>query len=72
MTAEQIANQDIVVAAVESGSIYRHILVPGTITTDADRIARVPARVVGTVAEMRKRLGDKVEKGEVVSVLDSR
>jgi cobalt-zinc-cadmium efflux system membrane fusion protein len=72
MTAEQIANQDIVVAAVESGSIYRHILVPGTITTDADRIARVPARVVGTVAEMRKRLGDKVEKGEVVAVLDSR
>ena len=72
MTAEQIANQDIVVAPVESGAIYRHILVPGTITTDADRIARVPARVVGTVAEMRKRLGDKVEKGEVVAILDSR
>uniref|UniRef100_UPI003F78CFD0 hypothetical protein n=1 Tax=Escherichia coli TaxID=562 RepID=UPI003F78CFD0 len=37
-----------------------------------DRIARVPVRVVGTVAEMRKRLGEEVAKGEVVAVLDSR
>jgi cobalt-zinc-cadmium efflux system membrane fusion protein len=28
--------------------------------------------VVGTVAEMRKRLGDSVERGDVVAVLDSR
>ena len=72
MTAEQIANQDIAVAKAEGGTLSRHILVPGTITPDTDRIARVPARVVGTVAEMRKRLGDDVKKGEVVAVLDSR
>ncbi|MGV7030554.1 efflux RND transporter periplasmic adaptor subunit [Methylobacterium symbioticum] len=72
MTAEQIANQDIEVAKAGGGTLSRHILVPGTITPDADRIARVPARVVGTVAEMRKRLGDAVKKGEVVAVLDSR
>ena len=72
MTPEQAASQDIAVAPVAGGTIHRHLLVPGTITTDTDRIARVPARVVGTVAEMRKRLGDKVEKGEVVAVLDSR
>ncbi|WP_163284077.1 efflux RND transporter periplasmic adaptor subunit, partial [Enterobacter hormaechei] len=56
----------------EGGTLYRHILVPGTVAPDADRIARVPARVVGTVSEMRKRLGDDVAKGEVVAVLDSR
>lgn len=72
MTREMAARQDIVTAAVAGGDLYRHILVPGTITTDPDRIARVPARVAGTVAEMRKRLGDSVEKGEVVAVLDSR
>lgn len=72
MTAEQIENQDIKVAKAEGGTLSRHILVPGTITPDTDRIARVPARVVGTVAEMRKRLGDDVRKGEVVAVLDSR
>lgn len=72
MTPEQVETQDIRVAKAEGGTLSRHILVPGTITPDTDRIARVPARVVGTVAEMRKRLGDTVKKGEVVAVLDSR
>jgi cobalt-zinc-cadmium efflux system membrane fusion protein len=57
---------------VVGGTLARHLLVPGTITPDTDRIARVPARVVGTVAEMRKRLGDTVQKDEVVAILDSR
>ena len=69
---EQILEQDIAVAVVGAGTLGRHLIVPGTITPDTDRIARVPARVVGTVAEMRKRLGDPVQRGEVVAVLDSR
>jgi membrane fusion protein, heavy metal efflux system len=72
MTVEQIETQDIKVVKAEGGTLSRHILVPGTITPDTDRIARVPAKVVGTVAEMRKRLGDAVKKDEVVAVLDSR
>lgn len=72
LSAEQIAAQDIEIAAVSGGMLSRHITVPGTIAPDVDRIARVPARVVGTVAAMRKRLGDTVAKGEVVAVLDSR
>ena len=72
MTAEQAAEQDIKLVRVEGGILSRHLLVPGTIAQDADRIARVPVRVVGTVAEMRKRLGEEVAKGEVVAVLDSR
>jgi cobalt-zinc-cadmium efflux system membrane fusion protein len=72
MNAEQVENQEIKVAPAAGGTLSRHILVPGTVTPDADRIARVPARVVGTVSEMRKRLGDDVRKGEVVAVLDSR
>jgi len=72
MSAQQAAEQDIRMAKVEGGILSRHLLVPGTIAQDADRIARVPARVAGTVAEMRKRLGEDVAKGEVVAVLDSR
>jgi cobalt-zinc-cadmium efflux system membrane fusion protein len=48
MTAEQIATQNITIERVAGGTIYRHILVPGTITPDSDRVAKVPARVVGT------------------------
>ena len=72
MSAEQIRDQEIAVAPVQGGILSRHILVPGTVTPDADRIARVPARVVGTVSQMRKRLGDAVAKGDVVAILDSR
>ena len=72
MTTEQVEGQNIKVAKAEGGTLSRHILVPGTITPDTDRIARVPVRVVGTVSEMRKRLGDDVRKGDVVAVLDSR
>jgi cobalt-zinc-cadmium efflux system membrane fusion protein len=42
------------------------------LTPDPDRVAHVPAKVVGTVAELRKRLGDSVQKNEVVAVVDSR
>ncbi|MER2264827.1 efflux RND transporter periplasmic adaptor subunit [Methylobacterium oxalidis] len=72
MSPEQIANQEIAVAAIGGGTLSRHLMAPGTITPDTDRIARVPARVAGTVAEMLKRLGDPVDKDEVVAVLDSR
>lgn len=60
------------VAAAQGGELRRHITVPGTIAPAGDRIARVPAKVAGTVAELHKRLGDPVTKGEVVAVLESR
>ena len=69
MSPEQITNQEIAVASVEGGVLSRHLMAPGTITPDIDRVARVPARVVGTVAEMLKRLGDPVKKGEVVKAV---
>ncbi|MGH1590334.1 efflux RND transporter periplasmic adaptor subunit [Methylobacterium phyllosphaerae] len=72
MRPDQVTGQDITTRRVAGGTLARHLLVPGTITPDTDRIARVPARVVGTVAEMRKRLGDTVQKDEVVAILDSR
>jgi cobalt-zinc-cadmium efflux system membrane fusion protein len=46
--------------------------VPGTIVASADRIARVPVRLPGTVAELRKRPGDMVAKDEILAVFESR
>src|SRR5262249_37162959 len=45
---------------------------PGSLIPDADHIARVSVRVLATVAELRKRLGDRVEKGEIVAAIESR
>lgn len=72
MPPERIEAQEIEVAPVGKGVLERVLTVPGVVTLDTDLVARVPARVVGTVTQMRKRLGDTVTQGEVVAVLDSR
>ena len=72
MTAEQIEAARILVEPIGPGTLSRRLSVPGIVQPDPDRMARIAGRVVGTVAELRKRLGDIVEKGEIVAVLDSR
>ncbi len=72
MPAERIEAQGIEVAPAGKGVLARVLTVPGVVILDADLVARVPARVVGTVTQMRKRLGNLVARGEVVAVLDSR
>ena len=72
LSAEQITKAKIELAPAGGGTSTRRINVPGTIAPDADRIGRVAAKVIGTVAELRKRLGDPVAKGEVIAVLESR
>ena len=53
MPPERIAAQEIEVAPVEKGILARVLTVPGTITLDPGRVARVPGRVEGTVTQMR-------------------
>ena len=72
MTPERIAAQGIAVVEAGPGVLPQSLTAYGTIAAAANRVARVPARVVGTVADMRRQLGDRVEKGEIVAMLDSR
>lgn len=72
MTEAQIAENRIGVAVAGPGVLTQTLTAPGIIAPDSDRIARIAARVVGTVAVLNRRLGDVVEKGEIVAELDSR
>lgn len=72
LSAEQIEAAGIEVAPVQDGTLSQRIIVPGTIVPHADRIARVSVRLSATVAELRKKLGDRVAKDEVMAVLESR
>jgi cobalt-zinc-cadmium efflux system membrane fusion protein len=72
LSDDQIRDAGITLAGVSGGSLRRHFLAPGSLVPDADHIARVSVRVLATVAELRKRLGDSVEKGEVVAAIESR
>ncbi|HTF78840.1 MAG TPA: efflux transporter periplasmic adaptor subunit, partial [Bradyrhizobium sp.] len=59
------------VSEVQGGMLSKRIAVPGSIVPSGDHIARVAVRLLGTVAELRKRLGDAVQAGEVVAVIES-
>ncbi|WP_454619559.1 efflux RND transporter periplasmic adaptor subunit [Bradyrhizobium cenepequi] len=72
LSDEQIRDAGITLAPVAGGTLKRHFLAPGSLIPDADHIGRVSVRVLATVAELRKRLGDSVEKGEIVAVIESR
>ena len=72
LTDEQITNAQIELASAEGGVLANRILVPGVVIPHADRIARVAVKLSGTVAELRKKIGDEVHKDEVVAVLESR
>jgi cobalt-zinc-cadmium efflux system membrane fusion protein len=60
------------VGEAKSGTIARRIIVPGTIVPQADRIAHVAVKLSSIVAELRKNIGDPVEKNEVLAILESR
>ena len=72
LSEQQIAAARIDVKAAGGGEIVRRRIVPGTLVPAGDRIGRVAVRLLGTVVELRKRLGDPVEQNEVVAVIESR
>ncbi|HEY4251547.1 MAG TPA: efflux RND transporter periplasmic adaptor subunit [Roseomonas sp.] len=72
MTEAQIGAAGIRLAPVAAGTIARRIAVPGVVAPNADRLARVAARVTGTVVALRRRLGDTVAAGDVLAVVESR
>lgn len=72
ISAEQIATSRIDVQPAAAGALTRRITAPAVVMADPDRVTWVAAKVTGTVAELNKRLGDWVKKGEVVAVIESR
>ena len=72
LTPAQIEAGQFGIVDVGGGEVSKRMRVPGTIIPSGDRIARVAVRLLGTVAELRKRLGDSVEAGDVVAVIESR
>src|SRR6266700_1332670 len=72
MSDEQIKLAQIELADVGPATIAKRLAVPGTIIPSADLIAHVSVKLSGTVAELRKNIGDDVANDEVIAVLESR
>jgi cobalt-zinc-cadmium efflux system membrane fusion protein len=72
LSGRQVDAGNFAITEVSDGVLHKIITVPGSIVPSGDDIARVAVRLLGTVAELRKRLGDTVQAGEVVAVIESR
>ena len=54
-----------------AGSISSSLRVPGEVRLAEDRTAHVTPRILGTIREIRKNIGDAVTAGEVVCIVES-
>lgn len=72
MDDERIKLAEIELREAGPASIARRLIVPGTIVPDGGRVAHVSVKLSGTVAELRKNIGDDVTKDEILAVLESR
>jgi membrane fusion protein, heavy metal efflux system len=63
---------DIALGDAAPGTVAKRLVVPGTVIPDTDRIARVTVKLAGTVSELRHNIGDEVERGEVLGMVESR
>ncbi len=70
-TEEVLAWLGIEVAPVGRAAVAEVITAPGEIVYDPTRVARLSARVPGTVAMVCKQVGDKVRAGDVLGLIDA-
>jgi len=61
----------LVVAAVEARAVERQVVTPGVVEADAARLVKVVPPVSGRIVRLVKHLGDPVNRGDPLFVLDS-
>ncbi len=69
---DQIASAGITINTVGSREMVTLLELPGEVKADETRVAHVVPRLQGVIEEVRKQEGDRVRKGEVIAVLNSR
>lgn len=72
LTPDQRARIGIESAIAGPGKLGREARLPGEIVFNEDRLVHLAPRVSGIARDVRKTLGDRVEAGEVLAVIESR
>ena len=70
-THEAAESAGVDVAVVGRGPIVEALVSNGEVTYDETRLAHLSSRVPGSVWSVRKQVGEKVRKGEVLALVDS-
>ncbi|MSR82268.1 MAG: efflux RND transporter periplasmic adaptor subunit [Candidatus Latescibacteria bacterium] len=69
---EALASTGITIEEAGPARLQVVLELPGEIGLNADKVAHVVPRLSGVISEARKGLGEKVRKGEIIAVLESR
>lgn len=72
LTKAQIKTLGITIAKAGPGRLQKTLNLQGEILLNGDRVAHVTPYVSGHVKKISKSIGDRVRKGEVMAVLESR
>ena len=59
------------IALVDRGSIVEAVAVSGEIVYDPTRVARLSSRAAGTVWSVERNVGDRVNQGDVLALVDA-
>lgn len=71
LTPAQLANANLMIEEAAPATIKTMVAVYGKVVANEEALARVAARFPGIVKTVKKRLGDKVERGEVLAQIES-
>jgi cobalt-zinc-cadmium efflux system membrane fusion protein len=69
---DQIKSAGIAIATAGPRTMRTTIALPGEVTADTTRVARVVPRLQGVVTDVFKKAGDRVRRGELMAVVNSR
>ncbi len=72
LNAAQLSGLTLTHVEVKGGSLTTMVELPGEVAWNADRLVHISPRVSGIVASVEKTLGDRIEAGDLLCVLDSR
>ena len=72
LNAAELKEFGVHVAEAGPGELSVYVNLPGEIVIDPDRLAHIVPRVGGVVRQVHRKLGDRVQPGETLAVLDSR
>lgn len=72
ISPEEIKEFGIVLAKAEPGELKVYVSLPGEVVVNPDRFAHMIPRMSGVVRKVHKNLGDRVQEGEIMAVIESR
>lgn len=72
LAKEELHEFGIVVTTAKSAELEQYVNLPGEIVLNADQVAHVVPRVSGIIRQVYKKQGDRVRKGQIMAVIESR